>query len=76
MNTYKSRTQAGTNKVLLMQSCLYLYKIAQLRWKDENIRGDGHLTKALELLIIHVNVLHRWVQRVETVRLKQKHECQ
>lgn len=55
---------------------LYLYEVTQLRWKDENVRGDGHLAVALELLIIHVNVLHRWVQRVETVKLKQKYGFQ
>lgn len=43
---------------------LYLYKVAQLRRNDENIRGERHLTEALELLIIHVNLLHRGVQWV------------
>lgn len=44
---------------------LYLNKVAQLRGKDENIGGEWHLTEALELLIIHVHVLHRRVERVE-----------
>lgn len=44
---------------------LYLNKVAELRGKDENIGGEWHLTEALELLIIHVHVLHRRVERVE-----------
>lgn len=49
----------------LLYIFLYLNKISQLRWKDENIRGEWHLTEALELLIIHINVLHRRVEWVE-----------
>lgn len=43
---------------------MYLYKVAQLRGNDENVRGERHLTEALELLIVHVDLLRRRVQRV------------
>lgn len=43
---------------------LYLYKVAQLWGNYENIRSERHVTEALELLIIHVNLLHGGVQWV------------
>lgn len=45
---------------------LYLYEVAQLGGNDEDVGGQRHLAEALELLIIHVDLLHRRVQRVVT----------
>lgn len=42
----------------------YLHKVAQLRGNDEDVRGQRQLAETLELLIIHVHLLHGWVQRV------------
>lgn len=50
---------------------LYLHKVAQLRGKDQNIWGEWHLTEDLELLIIHIYFLCRWVQWVETEKKNQ-----
>ena len=43
---------------------MHLYKVAQLRGNDEEVGGERHLTEALELLIVHVDLLHRRIQRV------------
>lgn len=44
----------------------HLYEVAQLRGNDKNVRGERHLTEALKLLVVHVDLLHRWVQWVVT----------
>lgn len=60
-------------RMLTETEVVYLYKVAQLRGNDENVGGERHLTEALELLIVHVHLLHGRVQRVVTVRGNHKH---
>lgn len=45
---------------------MYLHKVPQFRRNDENVRSERHLPKGLELLVIHVHLLHGRVQRVVT----------
>lgn len=45
---------------------MYLDEISQLRRNDEDVWNEGNLSEALELLIIHVDLLRRRVQRVIT----------
>lgn len=47
---------------------LHLNKVTQLGGKDENVRCERHLSETLELLVIQVHVLHRWVKWVEAVK--------
>lgn len=62
------------HNLLLVWLFLHLNKVTHLGGKDENVRRERHLTEALELLVIHVQVLHRRVKWVEAETWKQFHQ--
>lgn len=45
---------------------MHLYEVAQLGGNDEDVGSQRHLTEALKLLVVHVHLVHRRVQRVVT----------
>lgn len=45
---------------------MHLYEVAQLGGNDEDVGSQQHLTEALKLLVVHVHLVHRRVQRVVT----------